>query len=186
MEPIVLTEKKELDILINPQRQNLLRQMRIAGVPMTPKQLSDRLGISASSVQHHLKKLVELGVVELSHTERVRGITASYYRVSPRTIRIGGLVDDEYGDQRLALIQNSISTVCNGFFDYCRQGVGNLDPEVQHGDMLTGVVHLGRQEAKELYGIIRAYLDAHESNRDGGTPWEYALVAYPVAEPEDA
>ncbi len=186
METIVLTGKKELDILINPQRQNLLRQMRIAGVPMTPKQLSIRLGISASSVQHHLKKLVELGVVELSHTERIHGITASYYHVPPKTISIGGLIGDELGDQRLALIQNSISTVYTGFFDYCRRGVESLRKDEQHGDMLTGIVHLTGPEAKELYGIIRAYLDEHEQVGEGSAPWEYALVAYPVTEPDNA
>jgi DNA-binding transcriptional ArsR family regulator len=37
------------------------------------------MGISASAAQHHIKKLMELGLVALSHTRRVRGITASYY-----------------------------------------------------------------------------------------------------------
>ena len=90
MEPIVLSGKRELDIYVNPQRQNLLRCMKIAGVPMTPKQIADRMGISPSSVQHHIRKLAELGIVELSHTERIHGITASYYRALPRTVSIGG------------------------------------------------------------------------------------------------
>ena len=159
MDTIVLTGKKELDILINPQRQNLLRQMRIAGVPLTPKQLSTRLGISASSVQHHIKKLVDLGIVELSHTELIRGITASYYHVPPKIVSIGGQTGDELGDQRLALIRNSISTVFAGYSEYCRRGDDGIDIGGQHGDMITGIAHLGRQEAKELYGIIRDFLE---------------------------
>jgi hypothetical protein len=36
METIVLTDAKALNIYINPQRQNMLRILRLAGEPMTP------------------------------------------------------------------------------------------------------------------------------------------------------
>lgn len=186
MDTIVLSGKKELDIYINPQRQNLLRCMRIAGVPMTPKQIANRIGISPSSVQHHIKKLVELGIVELSHTELIRGITASYYHVLPKTVSIGLMVEDGNNTDRFVLMQNALSTVFSGFSEYCRKGPTNVKQGEQHGDMLLGIINLEREEAKELYGIIRSFLDAHEHKRNGGTAWEYALIAYPVAEAEDA
>ena len=34
----------------------------------------------------------------------------------------------------------------------------------------------------ELYGMIRAFLTAHEESTAGTSPWEYALIAYPVSE----
>ena len=61
MEKIILSGKRELDIYVNPQRQNLLRCMRIASIPLTPKGIADRIGVSASSVQHHIRKLLEIG-----------------------------------------------------------------------------------------------------------------------------
>lgn len=185
MDTIILSGKKELDIYINPQRQKLLRCLKVAGVPLTPKQLADQLGISPSSVQHHIRKLVELGIVELSHTERIRGITASYYRVLPKTVSIGGLIEDENGGQRLALLQNSVSAVFEGFAEYGRRGAAELKKDQQHGDILTGVIHLGQEEAKELYSIIRTFLAEHEEKEKSGTPWEYALIAYPVTEERD-
>lgn len=187
MEPIVLSGKKELDIYINPQRQNLLRCMRIAGVPMTPKQIADRIGISPSSVQHHIRKLVELGIVELSHTQLIRGITASYYRVLPKTVSIGLMLQDENSADRFVLMQNELSTVFSGFSEYYRKGQAKGKAEGgQHGDILSGIIHLEPEEAKELYGIIRGFLDAHEQKGKGCAAWEYALIAYPVAEAEDA
>jgi predicted ArsR family transcriptional regulator len=45
----------------------------IAGVPMTAKQIADKIGISASSVQHHIRLLAELGIVEQSHIEQITG-----------------------------------------------------------------------------------------------------------------
>ena len=182
MDTIILSGKRELDIYMNPQRQNLIRCMQIAGVPMTPKQLSNQLGISASSVQHHIRQLVELGLVELDHTELIHGITASYYRILPKNVQIGSLVNDENRNQRLALLQAEITQVFSGYTDYCEANTEATVGQTQFGDMVSGITHLAPEEAKELYGIIRTFLETHESRGAGTTPWEYALIAYPVSE----
>lgn len=38
------------------------------------------MDISPSSVQHHIKKLISLDLLELDHTELIQGITARYYK----------------------------------------------------------------------------------------------------------
>jgi DNA-binding transcriptional ArsR family regulator len=180
MDTIELTGKKELDIYVNPQRQNLLRCMQVAGVPMTAKQIADQIGISASSVQHHIRLLRELGLVDQSHTEQIHGITATYYRVLPKTVNIGGLIEDGNQGQRIALMQADLSRTFSGFLSYGAALAENADAGRQHGDLLSGIVHLGRDEAKELYAMIRAFLDAHMESTPGGDAWEYALIAYPL------
>ncbi len=182
MDTIVLSGKRELDIFMNPQRQNLIRCMKISAVPMTPKQISSQLGISSSSVQHHLRQLVELGLVELSHTEQIHGITAKYYRILPKNIQIGSMMDDENRTQRFALMQTEISRVFAGFSAYCHANPDAISGTQQFGDMLTGIAHLHPAEAKELYAMITAFLDAHEEPAADAKPWEYALIAYPVSE----
>lgn len=182
MDTIVLSGKRELDIYMNPQRQNLIRRMQISGVPMTPKQLSDQIGISASSVQHHIRQLVELGLVELDHTELIHGITASYYRILPKSIQIGSLMDDENRNQRFALMQTEISRVFAGFSAYCHANPDAISGTRQFGDMLSGITHLAPDEAKELYAMIRDFLDRHEERDNSTAAWEYALIAYPVSE----
>ncbi len=180
MDTIVLSGKRELDIFMNPQRQNLIRCMKITGVPMTPKQISDQIGISASSVQHHMRQLIELGLVELDHTEQIHGITASYYRILPKTIQIGSLVDDENRNQRLAMMQSEVSRVFSGFVSYCEASPKPPVQAQQFGDILTGITHLQPEKAKELYAMIRAFLDAHEECGASTAAWEFALIAYPV------
>ena len=182
MDTIILSGKRELDIYMNPQRQNLIRCMQIAGVPMTPKQLSSSLGVSPSSVQHHIRQLVELGLVELDHTELIHGITASYYRILPKTVQIGSLVNDENKNQRLALLQTEITRVFSGYTAYCEANSETTIGREQYGDMLSGITHLAPAEATELYDIIRDYLAAHETRGEHTTPWEYALIVYPVSE----
>ena len=182
MDTIVLSGKRELDIYMNPQRQNMIRCMQIAGVPMTPKQLSNQIGVSASSVQHHLLQLIALGLVELDHTESIHGITASYYRILPKTVQIGSLANDGLSHQRLALMQAHIARIFSGYTNYCLANPQAAAGPEQFGDMLTGISHLAPAEATELYGMIRAFLAAHEESDSGTTPWEYALIAYPAAE----
>lgn len=190
MNTITLHGKKELDIYINPQRQRLLREMTLLGKPVTPKQLSDKLGISASSVQHHLQKLMELGVVELHHTQSIHGITARYYVAPPCTVSIGCLSQDGYADQRIALMQNAIGEVFQGFSTHLQHGLSRKPPadatSGAHGDVSWGVVRLTQAEAVNLFALIQRFLHEHEQPQAEGAPWEYALIAYPVEETPDA
>ena len=182
METIVLTGKKELDIYVNPQRQNILRLMQISGVPMTAKQLADQVGISASSVQHHIRLLIELGIVEPSHTEQIHGITATYFRVLPKTVQIGSLMADEYSNQRIALMQANLTRTFSGFLQYCSGTSEATIGDQQFGDLLSGITHLKPEEAKALYSMIADFLQAHEEASQNTSAWEYALIAYPVSE----
>ncbi len=186
MEPIVLRDKKELDIYVNPQRQRLLRLMTLAGRPMTPKQLSVKMGVSPSSVQYHINRLMGLNLIVLDHTQSMRGITAHYYTAPPRTISIGGKSDDDNRPQRLALIQNGVNGVFGGFVRYLERAQKPAGVCPPYGDALWGVTRLKPEEAAELQRIIQRFLREHETAESGGEPWEYALIAYPVTEDDHA
>ncbi len=186
MDIITLSGKRDLDIYVNPQRQRLLRLMTIIGRPVTPKELSDRMGISASSVQYHLKKLAGLGLVRLSHTERIRGITARFYIAPPVTVTLGCLSQDGNNPQRVALMQSSVNGVFNGFLRYFSRVVETPALAEPLGDVMWGVVHLGEAEARELSALVRRFLQEHEAAGEGCSPWEYALIAYPATEADDA
>ncbi len=185
MEPIILRTKQDLDVYINPRRQSILRCMRIAGGPMTPKQISDLIDVSPSSVQHHIAKLASIGVVELDHTESIHGITARYYRVTPATVSVGLLPGDDLQDQRLAALQNEILQTASGYVNYCRHDLPGIKPGEQFGDMLNGILHLEPRHARELYAQITDFIQRHEQKTERSAAWEYALIAYPVRE-EDA
>lgn len=185
MEPIILRTKQDLDVYINPRRQSILRCMRVAGGPVTPKQISDRIGISPSSVQHHIQRLASIGVVELDHTETIHGIAAKYYRVTPATVSVGLLPSDGLQDQRIAALQNAILQTASGYADYCRNDLQTVKPGEPFGDMLSGILHLEPQDAIALYAQITDFIQSHEQKTKRSAAWEYALIAYPVRE-EDA
>ena len=187
MKKITLTTKKELDIYMSPTRQQLLRLLSIESSPMTPKQLSDKLQISASGVQHHIKKLMQLGLVELDHTEAVNGITASFYKPAKVTVSIGLSRADELSEQKEVLVQNSIAQVYDGFKRQMKKRIvltGEKDSEAlqKWGDILSGVVHLSEKQSEELISLVTEYIEQHSAPSTDSSPWEYAIIAYNAEE----
>ncbi|WMJ89311.1 winged helix-turn-helix domain-containing protein [Anaerocolumna sp. MB42-C2] len=187
MNKVKLTTKKELSIYMNPVRQQLLRQLNITGIPMTPKMLADKLNISASGVQHHIKKLISLGLIELDHTEIINGITASFYKPTYVTVQIGLEKSDETAPQREALTQNLIAQVYDGFQstkEKLLKKYENADSEFlnQWGDIVTGVLYLKEEESKELLSMISEYIRLHAIPDADRTPWEYAIILYNAKE----
>lgn len=187
MERVTLITKKELDIYMNPTRQQLLRQLSIANVPMTPKMLADKLQISASGVQHHIKKLMLLGLIELDHTELINGITASFYKPAQVMVQVGLTQSDAFAEQRKVLIQDSIAQVYDGFQKQMKKRIslqGDKDPYSlkKWGDIMSGVVHLNRQQSNDLMRLITEYIDRHAVPTAESSPWEYAIILYNVEE----
>ena len=181
---IVLQTKKELDIYVNPRRQQLLRTMQLLNRPVTPKELSRKIGISASSVQHHIQKLLEIGIVELHHTETIRGITAHLYWLPPRTVSLGRTPGNPENTQRLTLMQNSLTHAFARFSRYFLRCQSARQEAL--GDMSWGIMRLREDEIRELKQIISQYIHEHEKPEAEGIAMEYALLAFPADEDTDA
>ncbi|PPK83415.1 putative ArsR family transcriptional regulator [Lacrimispora xylanisolvens] len=187
MDHIKLSTKKELEIYMNPVRQNLLRLLERSKLPMTPKQLSQKLDISPSSVQHHIKKLESLGVIELDHTEVINGITARYYCPTYVNVRIGLDHPDDTQLQKEVLVQEQIARTYEGFLTQKKKFIEqfnneDLESRWDLGDILTGVVHLSPGEGEELLKLIKDFLDAHAVPSAEKSPWEYAFILYNAEE----
>lgn len=171
MNTILLSDDRDLKIFMHPLRQKMLNLLAIKGM-MTAKQVADTLAITSSSAKHHILKLVELGAVEVDHTELVHGITAIYYRRTDATISIGVAE----GGAKEAVAQNLLKEVQEGFFSKART-LETVQGSFM-GDMLTGVVHLTPIESEELIALIRSYIAGHEQKKEGTVPFVYSLVAY--------
>jgi len=183
MKKISLSTKQELDIYMNPTRQQILRQLSLSDTSMTPKMLADKLKISASGVQHHLKKLISLGLIELDHTEMINGITASFYKLTHAQVQIGFGKDDELDQIREVLIQNSVFNVLSSFLKRLRKLKTASEPlNSSMGDILSGVVHLTPEASAKLMKMIEDFIQQHSTPQQNTQPWEYALIVYNAKE----
>lgn len=189
---ILLSTKKELEIYMNPCRQEILREMGRAGEPVTPKHLADCLGISPSSIQFHLKKLEGIGLVALDHTEKIRGITARFFALTDVDVSIGCHLDD-CREEREIVLENIVRNV----FEGCRQTMRSTAQTVKglpleeaaeksSCDILTGINFLTDEEIAELRILVQDFLASHSKKRPGTHPWEYGILAYKMTQEEGA
>lgn len=172
---IELSTKQDLEIYMSPVRQRLLRELDLAGAPQTPKALSLRLGVSPSSVQHHLAKLLGLGVVKVDHTERINGITATYYAPTGVSVRIGSNRTD-CRNEREALAMQVIQTSVQGYFDAMHR-LGS-DATEDSGYSMTGIVHLSPEDWARFRALVSAFLEGHSLPGAGTSPYEIAVLGY--------
>ena len=179
MDAILLKTKKELDIYMNPRRQQLLRAMRLSGIPMTPKQISDQLGISASAVSYHIKLLTELGVLAIDHVEVINGINATFYiRTGTPVSFLNGMEEDQEGlENRLLMAQSLLAQITEGYFSVIRQ-ISDPTEMQKTGDLSTGIVHLKPGEAQKMFAYFHQFIQEHYEPAPGTHPWELALIAY--------
>lgn len=179
---IVLKTDKELKILMSPMRQKIIRLMRREGRPVTAKHIADKLNISPSSAQHHVKQLQQVGIIEFDHNEIINGITARYLRLSDKTISIGQDINDDLSSERDILARNILSNTYSEYQKLVTSKRKELIDEYKKGnkmaDQLSGVVHLTTEEANELYDIIEDFIKKHSNASDNTHPFEYALLAF--------
>ncbi|WP_313341498.1 helix-turn-helix domain-containing protein [Sedimentibacter sp.] len=179
---IILKTDKELKILMSPIRQKIIKIMSREGKPVTSKHLADKLNISPSSAQHHIKQLQQVGIVEFDHNEIINGITAKYLRLSEKTVSIGQDINDDLSSERDVLARSILSKTYNGYKELINEKRQLLAEEYRKGnkfaDQLAGVVHLSTEEANELFDIIDDFIKKHSKAYDNSHPYEYALIAY--------
>lgn len=78
---VVITSPDEAKVLVDPMRREILRLL--SGRPMTQNILAETLGLSNSSVAHHLKLLAGAGLVMVAREEReLHGILQKFYETT--------------------------------------------------------------------------------------------------------
>ena len=85
-----VTRYDHLKILADARRLYILQRL-MAG-PATLSMLGKELGEHPARVRHHVKKLEEIGLVELVDTRVVRGFVEKYYRAKARAFLLNDLI----------------------------------------------------------------------------------------------
>lgn len=179
---IILKTEKELKIFMSPIRQKIIKQMEIEGKPITSKHIADKLNISPSSAQHHIKQLQEIGIIEFDHSEIINGIRAKYLKLTEKTVSIGGYIDDDLALDRDAIAKNMLFETYNNYQALITEKRPIIIEEYNKGnkvvDLLSGVVHLTTEDANELYDIINQFINNHSKASTDTHPFEFALIAF--------
>ncbi len=208
MKEIILDTPEKNKIYMNPQRQRLIRLMQVSGEAMTPKQLSNELGISPSAATAHIKKLESLGVLRLDHTKKINGITAKYYALEDVNISLKAneQQDNSVVNEQEVFLNYMMNENWQGFLEYKRNlwargekttekktieekakeekpeacNENTDEPAPVTGDVISSVAFLTDEDAAELKNYIIGFLEAHVDKQPNTKPWSTTLMAYPV------
>ena len=174
---IVLEERKQIKIFTNPVRQEMIRLLRLSEVPLTAKDLADRLYLSPAAVQHHLKKLEEIGVVEVDHHARAGDMEVTYYRDADGEVQLQMGRNDGFQGEREALAANLVDGAFRRFLAAAQQH--NENEISEYGAMLSGVLHLSPEDRRILMEQVGQFLRSHDTAKaENLEHWEYVILAY--------
>lgn len=186
-QPIVLRTDAELKIFSDPLRQRILWKLAERNTPMTAKMVADALGIAPSSAGHHLRRLESLGAVEIDHRETVRGIVATFYRMSARPVSVNLDEPTHESAQRL-ILENSLRLVEEGFWRHASQLRAKTPqgstlealPEVAGLRFTIDMLHLTDAELAEWNEMVRRFMDAHDGAHAApdARPYHCAFIWY--------
>jgi DNA-binding transcriptional ArsR family regulator len=87
MNPVQEKSKPQVESLAAIVSHPLRRRIwyAITGDPISPRELADQLGEPVNDVAYHVRRLRDLGVIELAGTQPVRGATQHFYRLRLRS-----------------------------------------------------------------------------------------------------
>jgi DNA-binding transcriptional ArsR family regulator len=74
--------QKLITALGHPTRREIVRQLLSEQAPLSPRQLTERIDESLSTVSYHFRILADAGVAKLVSTRPVRGSTEHFYEAT--------------------------------------------------------------------------------------------------------
>ena len=86
---VVISDLRSIKLLLDRTRADIVFKY-LVNQEMTVKQLADAMGKKPGTVLHHVQKLNNSGIIEMTRThETTRGIVERYYRAIAREYRLG-------------------------------------------------------------------------------------------------
>jgi DNA-binding transcriptional ArsR family regulator len=103
---LVLRNPKHWKAMSHPLRQAIMRHLVQA--ELTNEELADKIGEPSGKLYFHTKKLLEAGLIELSHERRKGPLTEKVYRLAASGYRIP-VLDDGSAPPMSHFIENALS-----------------------------------------------------------------------------
>ena len=158
---ITLKTMNEIKIISNPIRMRVLRNYYAIAKPATVKQMAVYMGEVPANIHYHVKKLVEINVLELDHTESINGITAKFYVPTAKSIKIddeNNSITDGYIDEKEIIVSNIFD---DGKKEFLKALRGRHDEE-EKGTLFATHLSLSEEEYRQ---VIQYISDLVENNR---------------------
>jgi len=162
---ITLKTMHEIKIISNPIRMRVLRNYYAYGKPATVKQMAQYMDEVPANIHYHVKKLVEIGILALHHTESVNGITAKFYLPTAKSIKIedeNNTINDGYINEKEIIISNIFDESKQVFVQSMRAS----SDEEEQGTLVATRIQLSQNE---YHDVLKYITDLVEKKREEET-----------------
>jgi len=163
---ITIDTKEKYKILYDPIRQDIISSMRKLGKPVTVKDVANDLDIPHGKIYYHVKKLLTIDAIILDHTKSINGITAKYYLVDFKNIRIPVksklMYKNEYQENEL---NNRLKERFNENFNGILESQELVKKRIDEEQEVFGVhtysedIYLTFEERRELWKMVDDFID---------------------------
>jgi DNA-binding transcriptional ArsR family regulator len=169
-ERIVVTEPQELRAMSDPLRGTVLDLLLERAA--TVSELAEALGRPKSTVAHHVKVLVDAGMLRVVRTRRVRAIEERFYGRTARTFYVGRVRPEDVTPPPWA----------NELGDAAEESM----PAYQADEMraLRRHVRISHHQAGEFWERAMALVsDFSQLPREGDSAYSFVVSLYPADYP---
>ncbi len=160
MNKFVISSEEHIKIIFHTYRMKIIEQYtKMENMTATFKQIADALGDNSSKVTYHGKMLIDIGVLELDHTEIINGINAKYYKLIYDVFDMDN--DFKIPDVAKVMVNKQISdTLMRLITDMQTKLSDALDSDGKQGvHVSSGEVYLTDEEMKDLIDTVMEYAD---------------------------
>lgn len=107
----VISDPKVFELLADDTRRRMINLLRAK--ELTVSQIASELGKTPQAIYHHIRKLLEGGLIEAAREERVENFVETYYRASAESFEIthGERGDEELDEGEVREVLNSLANI---------------------------------------------------------------------------
>ncbi|NMN96817.1 helix-turn-helix transcriptional regulator [Nocardiaceae bacterium YC2-7] len=179
-----LEELEQAEILLKPQRIEVLRQL---AEPGTCTDVANRLGQTPQRVYYQVRKLVDAGLVDQVSVRKVRGIDEGIYQASARSYWLSPRLVGRIG-LRKAQDELSLGYLLD-LMEEVQADVAALDrtrPELPSIGV-SGEIRVPPEQRQQFMADLQSALQALFTKYGGseGDAFKVAMACYPKGEDDD-
>jgi DNA-binding transcriptional ArsR family regulator len=159
----------------------------------SPKEVGERLGISASKASHHLKKLERLGLAELVEEREVGGAIQHFYRAVIRPI-----VNDEEWDKLSVrerqlysiwivqlILADAAKSFDSGLFDVYSKRHLSRSPLLVDRQGLAEVAEIQNRAMYDSFEVVARSAERRIESGEEGINLLSAMMCFPLPGPSE-
>lgn len=161
---------KEIRVLNDPYRREIMSTLSAMGKPSTAKQVAIEMNQPPSKINYHMGILHQYDFIELHHTENVNGIIAKFYARSYTQFTVN--MEDKSDDSQEMMAMSDIIT---STFDAMRdEYIGTIrackkdkcDKEELNDHLMMSKLYLNQEEFEELINIFESFKGRDPEGRE--------------------